>query len=694
MNRALLLRWSWRDLRARWPQVAAIALIIALGSGIYSGLSSTGRWRRVSYDESFAQLAMHDLRVQLATGSYVDADALLDAVRTMDGASRIRAAEPRLIARTQVDASNDLVVTAAGGADLDGLRRDLRQALRARFPDVGFEVLERRDDDTYRLLYDDIEGDQRFYDIFAVLILAGAAFAAFNLVGRIVEAQRREIGIGMAIGVSPSRLAVRPLLVGAQIAALGAIFGVAVGFGVAAVMGNALEGLFPLPVWRFPFQADVFVQGAALGLVIPMLATVAPVWRAVRVPPIQAIRTGANATGGRVPLLARVPLPGRTTAELPFRNVLRVPRRTVMTVLGIAAAITVLIGVVGMVDSFQRTIDVTETEITGASPRRLSVMLESFEPETGPTVSALRDSTLVAAAEPGLRIGGTVERGDLEVDVLLQLLPLDDGVWEPTIDDRVSAGDRPGIVLAEKAARDLGVEPGETVTLRHPRRTGLTSYDFVRSPVVVLGVSPLPTRFVAFMDSSDADLMGLQGIANSVAVVPARGASTDRVERELFGVPGVASVQPIVEFTETIRNEIDRFLGILTVVEAAILLLALLIAFNSASISADERARDHATMFAFGLPLRTVARMNVVESTLIGVLGTALGLGIGWLLLGWLVNSLIPETFPDLGIEAALAWPTIATALGLGILAVACAPLLTLRRLRRMDVPSTLRVME
>ena len=31
------------------------------------------------------------------------------------------------------------------------------------------------------------------------------------------------------------------------------------------------------------------------------------------------------------------------------------------------------------------------------------------------------------------------------------------------------------------------------------------------------------------------------------------------------------------------------------------LLLALLIAFNTASINADERAREEATMFAFGL---------------------------------------------------------------------------------------------
>ena len=47
-----------------------------------------------------------------------------------------------------------------------------------------------------------------FYAIFATLILAGAAFAAFNLTGRMVEAQRREIGVGTferAIGLDSHR---------------------------------------------------------------------------------------------------------------------------------------------------------------------------------------------------------------------------------------------------------------------------------------------------------------------------------------------------------------------------------------------------------------------------------------------------------------------------------------------------------
>ena len=153
-------------------------------------------------------------------------------------------------------------------------------------------------------------------------------------------------------------------------------------------------------------------------------------------------------------------------------------------------------------------------------------------------------------------------------------------------------------------------------------------------------------------------------------------------------------MQPVREFTDSVRQQLSRVLDILLIVEGAVLLLALLIAFNSASINADERRRDHATMFAFGLPPRTVMRMDVTESAVIGVLGTAMGLLFGWLLLGWLVTGLIPQAYPELGIVTYIAPSTLAIAVTLGVFAVAAAPLLTLRKLRRMDIPSTLRVTE
>jgi putative ABC transport system permease protein len=89
-----------------------------------------------------------------------------------------------------------------------------------------------------------------------------------------------------------------------------------------------------------------------------------------------------------------------------------------------------------------------------------------------------------------------------------------------------------------------------------------------------------------------------------------------------------------------------------------------------------------------------VIGVEVVESFIIGVIGTAAGLAGGYLLLDWLNRSLLPTTVPDIGIVTAVATSTVVLALLMGVLAVAIAPVLTLRKLLRMDIPSTLRVVE
>src|SRR5512143_4235742 len=77
---ALWLRWSLRDLRARWIQVAAIAMVIALGTGSYAGLSSVTRWRRASTNDAYQALRMYDLRVRLADNGFVRSGQLAAAV--------------------------------------------------------------------------------------------------------------------------------------------------------------------------------------------------------------------------------------------------------------------------------------------------------------------------------------------------------------------------------------------------------------------------------------------------------------------------------------------------------------------------------------------------------------------------------------------------------------------------------------
>ncbi|MGZ8563836.1 MAG: ABC transporter permease, partial [Candidatus Limnocylindria bacterium] len=439
----------------------------------------------------------------------------------------------------------------------------------------------------------------------------------------------------------------------------------------------------------------VFLRGALIGFVLPLLATAVPVLRAVRVQPIEAIRVGFRSAkgGGLAPLLRRLRLPGGSLGQLPARNVLRAPRRTLMTVTGIAAVIAVLVSMLGLIDSFLETVDRSKAEIAGSTPTRLEVALDRFHPRGSDQVRRLTADPAVGSAEPRIAVPARASSKAGGFDITLQLVDTQSRLWRP----RVSEGKPPrggGILLAEKAAHDLGVGVGDRVVLRHPRRTAAGTFEFVRTRIRVAGLHPDPFRTAAYMDAAQAELLGLDGLANRVQVVPAPGATGDDVQRALFAKPAVASVEAVTANAELLDERMDDFVGVLRVFEAFMLLLAVLMAFNASSISADERAREHATMFAFGVPVPTAVRIAIGEGLLMGIAATATGLAGGLLLTRWIVQGIVPDTFPDLDMAVHLSTGSLVTAILLGTLTVALAPVLTTRRLRRMDIPSALRVVE
>ena len=806
---SLRLRWALRDARARWVQVAGIALMIAIGTGMFAGLSSVTQWRFASNDASLALTNMYDIRARPSGDGFLPEGALAAVAAGIDG---VEAAEERLIASTQVEVDtdggpvfvpgrivgvdlsdggpsvngvetivgrgidpaefgqpvvlvernfgiyyelpeqgelrlggvsasyagqavspeyfvvveegnffaqanlavvftsletaqqlagrqglvNDLVLTVEPGASLEDVEKALLAETTARHPETGLDLMRTEDDAAYLALTRDPEGDQQFYNVFALALFAGAAFASLNFAARMVETQRREIGTSMALGVNPAAIAVRPLLVGFQIGALGVVFGVGVGLLVADLMAGVLESFVPLPVFITPFQTGIFARVAAIGFLLPILAVLWPVYRAIRVPPVDAIRTGHLAArgGGLAPLISRLPLPGSSLGRMPFRNLMRAPRRTLLTLFALTAVLAVLIGVVGMRDSFITTLVRGDEELLRGVPDRLVVRLDSFYPVDSPEVAGIVNGDALGAAEPGLTIAGNAQAQGESVDLVIQFVDLQSNLWRPTTAEGELAVGAPGIVLARKAADDLGVGAGDEITLTHPLRTGPDSFTLSSTPLPVLAVHPHPLRFNAYVDIRQANLAGLDGFANTVTGAPPPGGTLSGVKRALFGVPGVATVQGLAEGSRAVQDAFEQFASIFYVMEIFVLGLALLIAFNTANINSDERARDHATMFAYGVPVRRVIGILAVEGLILGTLATAIAIVLGYGMLLWMIRVLIPASYPDMGVVLSVDLPQMAAILAAGIAVVALAPALTVRKLRRMDIPGMLRVLE
>ena len=661
--------------------------VLELKFADYYGLPASGTVELAGGDEveyTGLGVAPEELYVLGPEGSILAQADLATLYLTLTEAQRLTG---------HADAVNDVVLSLAASADRDVVEAELQAAL-----DVAWSatVTTRDEAEAFRILYEDIDNDQQLWNALSALVLGAAALASFNLISRIVESQRREIGIGMALGVTRWRLAIRPVLVGVQVG----LIGTAAGIGVAALLGawmrGLMESLIPMPIWVMPFQLGVFVQGASFGLVPPVMAAVIPVWRAVRVEPIEAIRSGHLArVGGRLGGWARrLRVPGGSLAQMPLRNLLRAPRRTVLTALGVGAAITALVAVLGMLDSFEGSIARGAAEVTKGDPERVTLTLDGFQATDAATISAILASPAVGTADLSLRVPATVGApGHDAIDVAVEILDVHTAVWTPTITGESADGAATGLYLAEKAARDLGVGVGDMVTLTHPQRVAL-GFAMVATELAVTATHPNPIRTVAYLDASFADSFGLAGFTNVVQVTPADGSLRGDVQRAVFGIDGVASAQPVGRVGEVFDEAMAQFTGLFAMTAGAVLLLALLIAFNSARISVDERRREHATMLAFGLRVRDVIGVLTREAVVVGVLATIVGAVAGTAVLQWMLDSLAARTLPDFDITREISATTVAASLLVGVASVSIAPLFLVRRIRRMDLPDTLRVME
>ncbi len=818
LNWKLWLRWTWRDLRARWVQVLAIAIIIALGAGVFAGLGGQETWRKASYDASYERLNMHDLKVELATGSFVDGAALVEELSQVEGVADV---EVRLVTPTLVDAShgdetivvkgrmigvdvsgggpvvdgitadggagraltaadageqvaaleykfarhhdikpgmtirtsgdmtlevvgnvhspeyfmvmpetavyfaeasfavaflpletaqqitgreglvNNAVLTVSDQADLAAVRAAIESRMQKAFPETSIDITERADDPVYSTLYSDAEGDQVMWNIIAVVFLIGAAMGAFNLAGRMVESQRREIGIGMALGLPRRWIAFRPMLVGLQIALLGTVLGLVFGWVLNQVFVDQVKELMPLPYYDISFYLPGYARAILVGILLPFIATLIPVWRAVRVAPIDAISAGYLVAkgGGLARLVKNLSLPGKSFVRMPINNILRSPWRALMTALGVAIAVALLTFIVGALDTYVATIDQADEAFRHEGANRILVRLDFFYPLENGEINGLRTLTLADGTplasdfETALELGGTLRHNGVAIDTALDVHDMDRAIWTPELVTGELQSDAPGLIISQKAADDLGVTVGDTITLEHPRRTGPQSFQQVPTELPVIGIHNNPIRSLSYMDMQGASIMGLEGVTNLVVLTPPDDVSKDVVKKALLTQPGVASVEPISEFSEAARNLLELAVGLLGIVSAVVLLMAFLIAFNSTSISVDERVREIATMFAFGLRIRTVTRMQMLENVLIGLAGTVIGVLVGWGILRAVFNMEMVE-LEDIRFTISLSTPTLLLAVLVGVVVVGLTPLLSVRKMRKMDIPSTLRVME
>jgi putative ABC transport system permease protein len=191
----------------------------------------------------------------------------------------------------------------------------------------------------------------------------------------------------------------------------------------------------------------------------------------------------------------------------------------------------------------------------------------------------------------------------------------------------LTSADTNAVVISEVLAANLKMKVGDSLTL--PSASGTTSF-------VVVGItnvtSPTAVDQVITPLETSQKALGLENQINSVDILVSADANRDTVQSTLAQELGdsfkFGSAETGTEFTAalSIGSSIMWFFGI------AALLMAGFIIFNTFRTLVAERRRDLGMLRAIGAKRSTLQGMVIIESLLQGLLGTVIGLILGWLL--------------------------------------------------------------
>ena len=189
------------------------------------------------------------------------------------------------------------------------------------------------------------------------------------------------------------------------------------------------------------------------------------------------------------------------------------------------------------------------------------------------------------------------------------------------------------VAIDERLAQDAGIRLGDRIVLSStPGGSGDTVIvsALVRRRADPSEVARADYRVRMHLDELQS-LIGYGDRVDRFAVATPDSASTSSaigaINGAAFGFQAYSSREIAVETSRTflVVSRFHRAIGVITIVASAIFLLCIML------LKVDERRRDVAALRLMGISAPSIVRAVMVEAALVAGVGSAAGVGIGWI---------------------------------------------------------------
>ncbi|MBB6716726.1 FtsX-like permease family protein [Clostridium gasigenes] len=481
--------------------------------------------------------------------------------------------------------------------------------------------------------------------VFPLFFFLVAALVCLTTMTRMVDEQRINIGTLKALGYSKLAIASKYILYAAFASIGGSIAGIAIGFTVfPIVIVDAYSMLYTLPPVILKFDVLYASIATLSAVLITTLAAFLACNKELIEMPSLLMRPKAPKEGKRI-LLERIPFIWNRfnfSKKVTARNIFRYKKRFFMTVIGIAGCTALLLAGFGIKDSIEA---IVEKQFGEVYKYNMTIGFDSNtdmqnQEEIIKEVSKNREITDYTS----IKTKNVDVSSDEATEAVTIIVPKYKNKFNNFIDLKSRKNkeeveiQEDGIILTEKAAKQLKVRIGDTIYIDKEENE--------KVPVKIRGISEQYVMNYVYMTDNLYEKIFKEEIKfNKMFAILADKSkeSEDKLSKDILKESKVTSVS----FNSLSENSFKETISSLNYVVLIMIIsagaLAFVVLYNLTNVNISERIREIATIKVLGFYDNEVSAYVYRENFVLTFIGTLTGLGLGVLLHKFIMITAEPD---------------------------------------------------
>lgn len=577
-------------------------------------------------------------------------------------------------------AFNEVVFTIDRSANIDAVLKAVDDVLE---PYAGFGAYSRDDQMSHQFLDSELDGLKTLGTILPTIFMLVAAFLLNIVLARIVEQEREQVGLLKAFGYSGMSIAWHYSKFAATLVGLGIVGG----FYFGGYMGDGMAAIYR-DYYKFPvlnFNAPLYFYG--LATLIALCSGALGVYSAVRgvltLPPAVAMAPAVPTDYSKLRFRSGSLWDKLDqTSRMVLRHIARWPLRALLTCIGIALSMAMMVGAQTNNSAVDRMINL-QFDVVG----RMDVTLYFTEDQSRGVRFDLMHLPGVMQVEEFRSVPVDISAGHIN-----KLQGITGVVREPRLSRLIDTNDKnvsvplSGLVLSDELAKSLGVKAGDKVHLemKSGSRREL-DVDVNRLTSSFLG-TPAYIELSALNDlMQDGDLI-------SGAHLLVDESKMDDLFKAVKGMPRILGISVQKSAKESLLRSMDEVMGTMTYINTLFAsLIAIGVVYSSARISFYERQREIASLRVMGFTRGEVNAVLLGELGVLTLIALPIGMVMGYALAFYIAQSMSSELFriPISVTRGALGYASLVI-----IIASLGSGWVVIRKAARLDLVAALKTKE